>query len=562
MSGKKGEGRTTAKSAFPVRMPSWKVAFALIILVYGLLSVYAASIETPTVDEFAHVPTGLSYWQTGQFELYGKSPPLARLWMALPAKLLLSLQLPPPPANPSGWGPWEFGQAFEYLNTKSYFQVFFLARLSIIALSILTSLLIFLWIRKLFDPWIAVLGAGLFLLSPTVLAHGHLATTDAAITLAVFAFVFSLRWPQTSRPALSAAVSGCLFGLAFATKFTAIAFFPLLVVSAFWPFRNWKSSLSYLAISICCAWFVVVCAYGFERPLTLMTTLKMGSTLLQKCQALWPSSIPLPLPRSLLKGFDAQLMDIEQGEFGNYLLGRWSANGWWYYNLLAFLFKETIAFILLVCLIVWAVVRRPPSRFDAVYLFLPMVLMSVSLLRAMHLQIGIRYLLPLFPFLAVAMAYPLSLLVRQPGLPRVLTGLAGVLLLVSLVLSFPSYISYFNALSGLAGKPDELLLDSNLDWGQDLYRLKDINREFPQDPIYLLYFGHVQPQHYGIKYKLPPAAPVKGIFAVSANFVRGYAYVAPAPNGTFMKVPRGYAEWLTAHKPLRAEGSIYLYDLR
>ena len=101
-----------------------------------------------------------------------------------------------------------------------------------------------------------------------------------------------------------------------------------------------------------------------------------------------------------------------------------------------------------------------------------------------------------------------------------------------------------------------------LDWGQDLYRLKDINREFPQDPIYLLYFGHVQPQHYGIKYKLPPAAPVKGIFAVSANFVRGYAYVAPAPNGAFMKVPRGYAEWLTAHKPLRAEGSIYLYDLR
>jgi hypothetical protein len=52
--------------------------------VYLLLSAHAARVETPTVDEFAHVPAGCAYWKYGRLDLYSKNPPRLRYWMALP----------------------------------------------------------------------------------------------------------------------------------------------------------------------------------------------------------------------------------------------------------------------------------------------------------------------------------------------------------------------------------------------------------------------------------------------------------------------------------------------
>ena len=65
----------------------WIGLWLAVLLVHLVLAVHAARIETPTVDEFAHLPAGCAAWTSGNFDLYAKSPPLARLWMSLPVAL-------------------------------------------------------------------------------------------------------------------------------------------------------------------------------------------------------------------------------------------------------------------------------------------------------------------------------------------------------------------------------------------------------------------------------------------------------------------------------------------
>ncbi|HKV08538.1 MAG TPA: hypothetical protein VJ725_10385, partial [Thermoanaerobaculia bacterium] len=74
------------------------------------------------------------------------------------------------------------------------------------------------------------------------------------------------------------------------------------------------------------------------------------------------------------------------------------------------------------------------------------------------------------------------------------------------------------------GRGDEILLDSNLDWGQGLKRVRAYMDREGIDRIGLAYFGHVDPAIYGIEWDFPrPEA--QGPVAVSANFLHGYPYM-------------------------------------
>ena len=84
----------------------------------------------------------------------------------------------------------------------------------------------------------------------------------------------------------------------------------------------------------------------------------------------------------------------------------------------------------------------------------------------------------------------------------------------------------------------------------------------PTAPLYLLYFGHVDPALYGIEYRLLPATPVAGVVAVSENFLGGYDYLTVAPGGAMTGVAGDTAAWLRARTPVRRIGSIVLYDTR
>ena len=127
----------------------------------------------------------------------------------------------------------------------------------------------------------------------------------------------------------------------------------------------------------------------------------------------------------------------------------------------------------------------------------------------------------------------------------------------------PSYLSFFNVASGGAANGHQILTDSNIDWGQDLYQLKAaLNKHDIDEEIGLLYFGHVDPKFYGIDYHLMQNKPEFGYVAVSIHFLIGGSYLATDENGNIVNVGREHTAWLRPEVPIARIGSIWLYDTR
>jgi hypothetical protein len=140
----------------------------------------------------------------------------------------------------------------------------------------------------------------------------------------------------------------------------------------------------------------------------------------------------------------------------------------------------------------------------------------------------------------------------------------GVALAIETLAAFPNYIAFFNAPSGGSRGGIRLLGDSNLDWGQDLPLLADWQAKHPGVPLYLSYFGAVDPDAYGIDHiniggtaNNPSSRPTghfanPGVFAVSATQLQGI-YVVP-----------GATQSYAALRKLRPRevlgGTIYLFD--
>ena len=60
------------------------MAVALLLSLHVALAVNSLLQENATVDEVAHLPAGVTYWQKGTFKLYHHNPPLVKLVAALP----------------------------------------------------------------------------------------------------------------------------------------------------------------------------------------------------------------------------------------------------------------------------------------------------------------------------------------------------------------------------------------------------------------------------------------------------------------------------------------------
>jgi hypothetical protein len=265
-------------------------------------------------------------------------------------------------------------------------------------------------------------------------------------------------------------------------------------------------------------------------------------------------------------GFDAVKRDTESGEdFESYLRGKWSREGWWHYNLVALLVKTPIG-VLLLALAGVALWRRSGGTAKETWpVLLPWASLFVFLSAFNAVNTGIRYVLPLYPFLHVAAG---AVFAERHGRERVrwrdpLAVAALVAGLFTAVAAYPDELAYFNRIAGGTARGHEWLLDSNLDWGQDLYRVPaEASRLKPGGPIGLLYCGHVDPALYGLDYYPVPPQPVADVLAVSVNFVKGMRYLAPAPGGRIAWVKPDHLDWLKAYEPVARLGSIWIYDTR
>jgi hypothetical protein len=235
-----------------------------------------------------------------------------------------------------------------------------------------------------------------------------------------------------------------------------------------------------------------------------------------------PVPLPYPYVYALITGIVYNATGAGHGPI--YLLGDVSQRGWWYYFFVTFGLKTPLAVMLLLV----ATIALSPRWFRArpldelALLAAPAVLFAFFSL-ACTAQLGIRYLLPVFPFLFVAAGKVVASAPRRHAVAYHAAVLGLVLWAAASVLSFhPHYISYFNELIGDRKNMWKYLADSNVDWGQsNEYLLRYLADQVP---------GRVV---------LNPESPTSGRVIVNVNVLVG------------VSAPREKYAWLRAREPAR-----------
>jgi hypothetical protein len=544
-----------------------RLALAALLAASLVVAVHGALRDAPTVDEFAHLPAGCALLRFGAFDHYSNNPPLAKMLMAAPV-VLSGASVPRLLTRDEGagsdWAPWIYGDRFMFANAPRYLELFFRARLVAIGIFLAGSVVLALFARDLFG-WKAGLGAAfLYLLCPNLAAHGRLATLDVPVAVAILSAFYALHRYVTRPSGGRLWITGLLLGLALLTKFTALLAVPvaaLLFLAA--PRAALLPRLARLLGLLAVALFVVNLGYGMTGTLTPVGHFAFRSGTGAAVAGFLPAALPVPLPRDFVLGLDAQQQAVERGEFGTYLHGAWTHRGSPAYNLIALLVKVPLATQLLVAIaLVSMLAGLRASPLQEAFCWLPPACLLGCFVLFSNLNIGVRYLLPIFPFVLLGASRVFRLLVAgRPTAGGVLVAAGALGLAVTAVSTHPHELAYFNAIAGGREHGHEWLIDSNLDWGQDLTEVPGYMRTHGLSFVYLLYFGHVEPALLGIAYALPPAAPQPGTYLVSVNFVKGYEYLAP-DHGRMLKALGGAPAWLKAREPVdRIGDSIWVYEV-
>lgn len=514
-----------------------KIVLSLLVALHVLLAGASLRQKSVTVDEFGHLPAGQNVLATGDFGYARLNPPLMNVLNALGASAVGGPD--PAPTPPAGTatdadrhGFWEGGYRYMAEHAGDYHARFVGARMVTVLVLALLGVLAFFWARRLAHRRADLAGVGaaaLVLLSPNLMAHGRLVTTDvgaaASMALALFALGAFLRDPRRGR----ALGLGLAVGLAQLVKFTAIYLYPIALLAALlWPrgtsARSPRSVGRRLLLALVTSLVVIHVGYGLQRTAEPLGNFTFVSEPLQAMQAALPDWTPAPVPGDYLEAFDRQARDVAVGD-PSYLLGERYHGGRADYYLVVLGAKLPLPSLLLLLMALGLTLRRrrPLDRERLLLLGVPIALLLFVHSLVSEKQLGLRMVLPILPLLWIWTAVTLA----EAPLGRFGRGVAlalAVWLGVETARVHPDYLSYFNAVAGGPDQGHRVAVDSNLDWGQDLVALKGVMAAEGVDTVQLLYFGRVDPAMYGIDYSVPPEGRLRpGLFAVSDTFYgRGY----------------------------------------
>ena len=543
----------------------------LLLAVMGTVMVLSALQEVQTWDEGFDLAAGYSYWKTGDFRINREHPPLGKYINALP---LLVLNPALPLDHPS-WreeNPPAFGSQFLYHNRIPADTLMFAGRSMTILLTLCLGLALALWTRRQFGAPAALLALLLFVCDPNIIAHGRYVTSDFVVTLFIFLAVITWdAWLRSGRRR-DLLWAGLTFGCAIMSKFSAFLLVPihLLLYLIQWrvsrrAFSVWHFARSFITVGLL-AFLVMLVMYAPEDgkliPMshharlahpelhTLRETINTGS-LYGKAMAYLGTRLGLRDHSFFLA--TSHLAAHNAAGHSAYLLGKHSDNGWWYYFPVVFAVKTPTATLLAFVAALLLACRGFRARW--LVMLVPAVVFFLFCMTA-GINIGVRHILPVYPFVMVFSAAVLT--GSSYRLKPWLVGAVAVILVAESAAIYPHYLAFFNTISGGPGHGPHYLLDSNIDWGQDVKKLKRWMDAHGVHQIRILYFGCADLWYYNIPNGTVPEADDEKGWAqldevVAANVTPLYgAYVGPE------RLAR-----LRAMQPIAKIGySIYLYDFR
>ncbi len=537
-----------------------RAPFALFALLTALgvariVSTYRGIAQTS--DEAPNIACGMQWLDRGEYTYGPFHPPLARIAMAIGPYLYGARSQ----GTPERWG-----EGNAVLNSaKRPMKALAMARLGILPFFILACSVVWFWARRLLGDWGALAPLFLFTNLPPVLGHAGVATSDMAVASgvsgAVFAWVVWLERPDLRRSVLL----GLACAAALLAKFSSVLLVPLcFVVLAALSYRRMaaqrraRMALVAALVAFVAVWSAYRFSWGHMKEHVAEDAAAQGGIWRKVPPGLLHALETAPLPAPEILDGMWQVQNHVEGGHAAYLMGRNSDRGWWYFFPVALGVKTPLGFLLLAAAGVFALLKERWRKFDWRW-WAPPVAAAVILAACIPstLNIGVRYVMPLYPMLAiVAGAGAVFLLKRRSAAWKIVA--AGLMLwtAVSSAAAHPDYLAYFNELAG--SRPERILVDSDLDWGQDMRLLARELKQRNVKSLYMrcLYTGDDRLLDLPAWEALEPYRPVKGWVAVSFTMLKTYGWVAAREQG---RTDNAFA-WLERYQPVTRVGkSILLY---
>ncbi len=542
--------------ATPLR-PVHALLVALLLSLHGWLAYSATANKSATFDEPMHLVGGYAYTSASDFRLQPENGVLPQRRAGLALRAL-------DPALPmtgfeSAWRSSDIAAlsaGFLYDVGNDHRAILSAARRAAVLWSVALGLVVFAWAFTLWGALPALFSLALYSISPTMLAHGPLVTSDVCAALSILLACWAWWW-HLERPSVpSLLLSAVAAGVAAIAKFSAAVLPPLFVVMALWQLWlqpvwtiQWRGPRELRGVVARSAWiaaaavvhalvaaFIIWAAFDFR-----FAAAGPGMPEMAQFYRLWSDVLPSEgalrsvllamrewqlLPEAYIYGFSFVLRFAESR--AAFLNGEFGVSGWWWFFPYAFVVKSTLAELAVtvsaIALAVAAWRRRVApvrewlaSRARPLVPLAALTLVYIALSVTSNLNIGHRHLLPLYPVLFIAAGGVLAV-----DASRWRRWFAAGLLLLGALESFavrPHYLAFFNATVGGPSQGWRHLVDSSLDWGQDAPALVDWLREERRadEALYYSLFG----QRRG---------PALGLYGV--EIAPGYA-----------EWPRPWVEW-------------------
>lgn len=512
------------------------ILFAIFLLTFQFfVQFYLARTDSQTTDEAIHLSAGYTYLAKKDFRFNPEHPPLVKLLAATPLLFVNPLL----PKDNYLWDrgsnffydTWReaasFGEFFLYKENNAD-QILFLGRLPMIFLTLILGVSIFIIANRIWGPYAGIISLIFYVFDPNITAHGHLITTDIAISLGYLWSIY-LFWQYLNKQTWRNLI---LFALAFSfsqlVKFTAVILVPvLLILLAIFAYQNkWqvKKTLRmfpYLIIVLIINWLIIWGCFGFKTTLapktdSILAEIKTSnlesqttfSDEINKSESESTSQVSpdtaadkfyskaryFLIPRDYFKGLVMLLTHVGGGH-NSFFLGMSSNKGWWYYFPVLFILKTPIPTLIAAALSIYFFVFSKKRKKDISFMALAALLFLIfSMLSRANL--GIRHIFPVYPLIFIMIGGLATLKWNK----KILIILASWLFIEFLVVS-PFFLSYYNEFAGGTKNGYKIATDSNLDWGQDLKRIKKYldNKKLSDVYVEYLWGGKSSLDFYGIK---------------------------------------------------------------
>ena len=567
----------------------------LLLAAHYLLAATAVRGKSVGFDEPAHITPGVSFWMSGDYRL---NPSSGYLPMRVEGLAVWATASKLPVLKGELWDhslAWAVSREWcEGLGEK-YLETVYPGRLAAGFFSVFLGLAVACWSRKLFGDAGAIVSLVLYTFCPTMLGNGVLMTSDAAASL-FFLLSLAAVWELFHHMTIpKLVIAGTALTCLALSKFSGVLILPVIAIliglrtiyhrpipMGWYSGREWSFRGPMRRIGVLLGAFGLLglmvfggiwAAYGFRYSLqpssaSIPPAFDHGWSVMKSIDSasaklvLWIDSWHL-LPQAFVQFMGINIYST-QGRSA-FLNGEHSLIGWPVFFLYTFLVKTPLASlaVMVMAALGWGAYilkkgkgrRRDPSllwfyRTAPLWVFV-CVYMAVAV--TSKINIGHRHILPVYAPLYILSGAAGWWLCKPRQWQALATSALLVLLMVETTLTWPNYLSYFNQSVGGSQNGYRHLVDSSLDWGQDLPALRTyLQREgliagsdsvgnlaamstdprSGSTPVYLSYFGSVEPSIYGLHVRYlhsyfdyykpqgPPQMMQGGVYCISATLLQ------------------------------------------